>query len=132
MIVPDVNLLVYAYNADAPRHAPAREWWEQTVRARLPVGLAWAVNGQRGWVAMKRDAAAWLEQNLKQPAGGTTSGAHPPLLCDDQSLLVASSAGANGRAEFKLTRVDSGLRFVYRTPLLDAAAQLGLGGLGAP
>ena len=43
MIVPDINLLVYAYNADAPRHAPARQWWEQAVRNRLPVGLPWAV-----------------------------------------------------------------------------------------
>lgn len=43
MIVPDVNLLVYAYNADAPLHAPAKQWWEECLGATQPVGLAWAV-----------------------------------------------------------------------------------------
>lgn len=28
MILPDVNLLVYAYNTDAPWHQQARRWWE--------------------------------------------------------------------------------------------------------
>jgi predicted nucleic acid-binding protein len=28
LIIPDVNLLVYAYNADAPFHLPAKRWWE--------------------------------------------------------------------------------------------------------
>ncbi len=41
MIVPDVNLLVYAYNAGTSRHVAARRWWEQTVVGPRPVGLAW-------------------------------------------------------------------------------------------
>jgi hypothetical protein len=28
MTLPDINLLVYAYNDDAPHHASARRWWE--------------------------------------------------------------------------------------------------------
>jgi len=28
LIIPDVNLLVYAYNADAPFHPAAKRWWE--------------------------------------------------------------------------------------------------------
>lgn len=43
MIVPDVNLLVYAFNADAPWHEPARAWWEKTLSAGTDVGLAWTV-----------------------------------------------------------------------------------------
>ena len=43
MIVPDVNLLVYAYNADAPQHAAARRWWEASLSETTSVGLAWAV-----------------------------------------------------------------------------------------
>lgn len=31
MIVPDLNLLLYAYNADAPEHHAARRWWEDLV-----------------------------------------------------------------------------------------------------
>ncbi len=28
MIVPDINLLLYAYDADSPFHAKARAWWQ--------------------------------------------------------------------------------------------------------
>ena len=28
MIIPDVNLPIYAYNADATHHGAARLWWE--------------------------------------------------------------------------------------------------------
>lgn len=43
MIIPDVNLLVYAHNAAAPLHAPARRWWEDLVNGEQPIGLPWAV-----------------------------------------------------------------------------------------
>jgi uncharacterized protein len=43
VIVLDVNLLVYAYNADAPLHAPARDWVQNTLNGRQAVGLPWAV-----------------------------------------------------------------------------------------
>lgn len=44
MIVPDVNLLVYAYNRDAPRHAGARAWREELLNGERPVGIPWAVS----------------------------------------------------------------------------------------
>lgn len=44
MIVPDINLLVYTYNSDAPRHAHARAWWEGLLNGRDPVGIPWAVS----------------------------------------------------------------------------------------
>ena len=43
MILPDVNLLIYAYNAAAPHHAKAREWWENQMNGRSSVALTWAV-----------------------------------------------------------------------------------------
>ena len=43
MIVPDLNLLVHAYNSDSPRHARAREWWERRMNEPTTIGLAWAV-----------------------------------------------------------------------------------------
>ena len=43
MIVPDINLLVYAYNEDAPFHAAAKTWWQRSLSEDEPVGLAWAV-----------------------------------------------------------------------------------------
>lgn len=43
VIIPDVNLLVYAYNEAAPRHADARDWWETLLSRPSRVGLPWAV-----------------------------------------------------------------------------------------
>ncbi len=43
MVLPDVNLLLYAYNEAAPFHREARRWWEETLGASRPVALPWAV-----------------------------------------------------------------------------------------
>lgn len=43
MILPDVNLLVYAYNAADPNHEAARGWWEAALNGSTPVGLPWVV-----------------------------------------------------------------------------------------
>ena len=43
MILPDVNLLLYAYNEAAAPHARARAWWEDLLTRQHPVGLPWAV-----------------------------------------------------------------------------------------
>ena len=43
MILPDINLLVYAYNQHAPRHAEARAWWEGLLNGPGAVGIPWAV-----------------------------------------------------------------------------------------
>jgi len=43
MILPDVNLLLHAYNLDSPCHAGARAWWEKVLGEPAPVGLAWSV-----------------------------------------------------------------------------------------
>lgn len=40
MIVPDVNLLLYAHIDAFPEHARARRWWEQCLNGREPVGVA--------------------------------------------------------------------------------------------
>jgi len=43
MILPDVNLLVHAHNADSPVHAAAREWWDGLLAGSVGVGLPWVV-----------------------------------------------------------------------------------------
>ncbi len=43
MIVPDVNLLVYAYDEASPDHKKARRWWEKVLSDAEPVGLPWVV-----------------------------------------------------------------------------------------
>lgn len=43
MILPDVNVLVHAHNADSLVHEPARRWWDACLSGAEGVGLAWAV-----------------------------------------------------------------------------------------
>lgn len=43
MIVPDVNLLVHAYNSDSSRHEGAKAWLEDLLSGTQTVGLAWVV-----------------------------------------------------------------------------------------
>ena len=41
MIIPDITLLVYAHNDQAPAHAAARKWWESLMNGTTPVGMPW-------------------------------------------------------------------------------------------
>jgi toxin-antitoxin system PIN domain toxin len=41
--LPDVNLLLYAYDSEAPRHEAAREWLEETLSGAETVAFPWAV-----------------------------------------------------------------------------------------
>lgn len=43
MIVPDVNLLLYAYDTNAIRHRESAEWLADVFSDRLLVGLPWQV-----------------------------------------------------------------------------------------
>ncbi|MGQ0652201.1 MAG: TA system VapC family ribonuclease toxin [Betaproteobacteria bacterium] len=42
MILPDVNVLVHAHNADSAVHERARRWWDGCLSGSEGVGLAWA------------------------------------------------------------------------------------------
>jgi toxin-antitoxin system PIN domain toxin len=39
MIVPDANLLLYAYDSASPFHRPAAKWWSGLLSGIEPVGL---------------------------------------------------------------------------------------------
>jgi toxin-antitoxin system PIN domain toxin len=43
VIIPDLNLLVYAYNRADQNHPSARSWWESSINAGTPIGLSWIV-----------------------------------------------------------------------------------------
>jgi uncharacterized protein len=43
MIIPDINLLLYAYDSDSPFHSKAAAWWQQCLSETEPVGLATVV-----------------------------------------------------------------------------------------
>ena len=39
MIIPDINLLLYAYDAASPFHEKAAAWWRECLSGTEPVGL---------------------------------------------------------------------------------------------
>ncbi len=43
MITPDANIVLYAYNEDAPQHAQAKKWLEEQFSSPVPFGLSWQV-----------------------------------------------------------------------------------------
>ena len=43
MIVPDINLLLYTYDADSPFHAKATAWWTECLSGTDPIGLSQVV-----------------------------------------------------------------------------------------
>lgn len=43
MIIPDANLLVYAYDETCPAHRLARKWWENALSGTEAVGIPWIV-----------------------------------------------------------------------------------------
>ncbi len=43
MILPDINILIHAYNSGYRRHSCARSWWEEKLRGAQGVALAWIV-----------------------------------------------------------------------------------------
>ncbi len=43
MILPDINLLIYAHNPGAGQHQKALAWWNECLQGSEGVALAWAV-----------------------------------------------------------------------------------------
>jgi len=75
MILPDINLLLYAYNKQAPQHERASQWWEEALNGRELIGLPHevslgffriATNPRMGPLAISFEAArhvvaTWLD-----------------------------------------------------------------------
>lgn len=43
MIIPDINILIYAINIDYEHHEKARVWFESAMTGDEPIGLSWIV-----------------------------------------------------------------------------------------
>jgi uncharacterized protein len=102
--IPDVNLLLYAYDSEAPLHEQAREWLEQTLSGSETVGLAWVTllgfiristsphTGLAPWSTEQAlDAVdSWLAQPVASVVHPTAR--HPAVLRD---LLAPLGTGGN-------------------------------------
>lgn len=43
MILPDINILIYAHDETSKNHAEARQWWEEQLNGTQMIGLSWVV-----------------------------------------------------------------------------------------
>lgn len=103
MILPDVNVLLYAVDAAAPRHAPAREWLEGVLSGTEEVGFAWAV--LLGFVRISTNPAAfetplegdqafgYVDEWLARPAALTLSPGSDHLALVQRLLQPLGVAG---------------------------------------
>jgi uncharacterized protein len=81
MIVPDLNLLIYAVNEESRHHDDARLWWESVLNGTESVGLPWVAllgflrltTSPRVFASPLAPTAAWalIDAWLDQP------GCHP-------------------------------------------------------
>ncbi|MEO8428106.1 MAG: TA system VapC family ribonuclease toxin [Verrucomicrobiota bacterium] len=58
MIIPDINLLLYAHDSSSPSHARAASWWRSCLSGTEPVGLLHVVTF--GFVRIATNARAFL------------------------------------------------------------------------
>jgi toxin-antitoxin system PIN domain toxin len=41
MILPDINLLIYAHDETSKYHSPAKQWWGDQLNGSQMIGLSW-------------------------------------------------------------------------------------------
>lgn len=104
MILPDVNLLVYAVDETSPFHEQSRKWWDELLSSIEPVGLCYpsilgfvrlTTNRRIFKSPLKIDTALGHVENwLRQPNTSLllATARHWPLLA---KLLQSTGVGAN-------------------------------------
>lgn len=104
MIIPDINLLVYAHNQDDERYDAARSWWDNLLKGEESIGIPLAVSV--GFVRlatnprvmsppMTSEEAVSLVRNWLQKPNVNSLDAGPNHFDHLQECLVA--AGRAGR-----------------------------------
>lgn len=104
MKTPDVNVLLYAVNADAPQHREACQWLESAYAEPSGVGFAWVallgfvrISTRRGIFVNPlsiEDALALVDEWLNHPQARLLhpTDRHPALLA---RLLLGEGRGGN-------------------------------------
>ncbi len=103
MIVPDVNLLLYAYDLGSPFNAQATRWWQECLSGAEPVGLSAPV--AFGFVRIGTSARVFREPMSTSEAVGHVRSwlGQPPVQVLDpgprhveQVLRLLEGVGAGG------------------------------------
>ncbi len=143
MILPDANLLLYAYHTGAPQHEAAKSWLERALNGQAPVAFCWPtllaflrIGTHRRVFAAPLSAAeaaaivaSWLECPVATVVAPTerhwkiltdlleTGQATGPLVTDAHLAALALEHGATLHTNDRDFARFPGLRVEY--PLLD-------------
>lgn len=86
MIIPDINLLIYAINIDSAYHSKARKWLEDAVRGSEIIGLTWIVI--LGFIRITTNARI-----LERPLSMETAFAVMDQLLELPSVVIVEPTG---------------------------------------
>ena len=130
MIVPDANLLLYAYDAASPFHSKAAAWWAACLSGREPIGLCSAV--VFGFVRIGTSPKAFVKPlSIQEASGHVESWLKQPMveLLDLDAvdvrkaleLLRAAGTGGNLATDAQLAAVSLRHRATVHTADSDFA-----------
>ena len=119
MILVDANLLIYAIDADSPRHTPARRWLEETLSGTTRVGLAWIVtlafvrittrSGIVGNPLSPEQALAYVDSWLQQPFVATVApGRHHWPIFRNLTLTTGTAGNLTSDAHLAALAIEHG------------------------
>lgn len=103
MILPDANLLIYAYHADDPQHREAKAWWTSLLAGSEAIGVPMAV--VMAFLRLTTSPSVFREPlTIEESSAVIRSWFNPPhvrLLSTtpdhvDRFLTLAELAGAGG------------------------------------
>lgn len=130
MILPDVNLLLYAYDASSPFHAKAAAWWSKCLSGTEAVGLATPVlfafvrigTSPRAFVRPLaiETAAAHIREWLQQPVAFLLE-MYPQDVDRTLSLLCQAGTGGNLTSDAQIAALAIRHRAVVHTADPDFA-----------
>ena len=106
MILPDVNVLVRAHNADSTVHERAKLWWDACLSGTEGIGLAWAT--MLGFLRITESWLALPHVHIAQPsdthferlraelerlgtAGNLTTDTHLAVLAIERGYILHST-----------------------------------------
>jgi uncharacterized protein len=130
VILPDVNLLLYAYDSSSPFHAKAAAWWSKSLSQGEAVGLAIPVlfafvriaTSPRAFIRPMtiETAAGHVREWLSQPVASLVE-MHSQDVEKALDLLCRAGAGGNLTADAQIAALSLRHRAIVHTADTDFA-----------
>lgn len=130
MILPDVNLLLYAYDSESPFHVKSAAWLSKCLSGSEPIGFCPAVlfafirigTSPRAFTHPMtiRKAAAHVHEWMEQPVSQLVEMEHHDIK-QALALLVDAGTGGNLTTDAQIAAIALRLRAVVHTADTDYA-----------